>query len=245
MSMNVGTVKEPIQLISYKICPYAQRVRFALEELNLAYSVRFINPYAAKPDWFVRLSPQAKVPVLRIGDTAICESGIILDYLDEISDSGILPRAAQARASCRRLIERVHRFHSILGIIITTNDRSKFGASMVEFNRQLGHLEAELQSRESVFMDCKILKFYYGPMLYLAASIAQIVGRDFIASSRMLNQWFYSITEKSSFQQTIEQDYLPLLIDFFVSRDSIVSVYAKGYSMPEGDAFSVSNIEIG
>ncbi len=234
--MNAGSVKEPIQLVSYKICPYAQRVRFALEELNLAYSVRFINPYAAKPDWFVRLAPQVKVPVLRVGDTAICESGVILDYLDEISGSGFLPRTAHERASCRRLIDRVQRFHSILGVIITTNDRSKFYASMVEFNRQLGRLEEELQLKASVFMGCKMLEFYCGPMLYLAASIAPVVGRDFIGSSAMLNQWFCSITEKNSFQQTVEKDYLPLLIDFILSKNSIISVYAKTYSIREGDS---------
>jgi len=56
------------RLISHKLCPYVQRAVIALTEKGVAFE-RIDVDLANKPDWFLRLSPLGKTPVLQVGDT--------------------------------------------------------------------------------------------------------------------------------------------------------------------------------
>ena len=67
-----------LTLISHKLCPYVQRVAIALAEKSLTFT-RVDIDLAAKPDWFLAISPLGKTPVLKVGDTAIFESAVILE----------------------------------------------------------------------------------------------------------------------------------------------------------------------
>ena len=71
-----------LTLISHKLCPYVQRVAIALAEKSLPFT-RVDIDLAAKPDWFLAISPLGKTPVLKVGDTAIFESAVILEYLED------------------------------------------------------------------------------------------------------------------------------------------------------------------
>ena len=71
-----------LELISNTLCPYTQRVAIQLAEKGLEARRTYID-LAAKPDWFVQLSPQGKVPVLRVGDTAVFETSVICEYIEE------------------------------------------------------------------------------------------------------------------------------------------------------------------
>ena len=52
-----------LKLISHNLCPYVQRSRIVLEEKAVPHELEFID-LAAKPDWFLAISPLGKVPVL-------------------------------------------------------------------------------------------------------------------------------------------------------------------------------------
>ena len=71
-----------LELISSTLCPYTQRVAIQLAEKGLEARRTYID-LAAKPDWFMQLSPQGKVPVLRVGDTAVFETSVICEYIEE------------------------------------------------------------------------------------------------------------------------------------------------------------------
>lgn len=80
----MGSIKE-MELISFKICPFVQRTLVVAKEKNIDLKVTFID-LANKPDWFLKLSPFGKVPVLRVGEQTIFESSIIMDFLDEMTE---------------------------------------------------------------------------------------------------------------------------------------------------------------
>ena len=78
----------PLKLISHKLCPYVQRAVIALTEKGVAFE-RIDIDLANKPEWFKAVSPLGKTPVLLVGDTAIFESAVILEYLEDTqSDPG-------------------------------------------------------------------------------------------------------------------------------------------------------------
>ena len=75
-----------LELISNHLCPYTQRAAIQLSEKGVAYERVYID-LADKPDWFLRISPLGKVPLLRTGDAAIAETSVICEYIEEVENA--------------------------------------------------------------------------------------------------------------------------------------------------------------
>src|SRR4051794_25978516 len=93
-----------LRLISHKLCPYVQRAVIALTEKGVAFE-RVDIDLANKPDWFLAISPLGKTPVLQVGGTAIFESAVILEYLDETQPAPLHPADPLKRAEHRGWME--------------------------------------------------------------------------------------------------------------------------------------------
>ena len=63
--------------------PNGYKVSIALEELGLKYNVIKIDlsKETQKEEWFLKLNPNGRIPVLKYGKDVIFESGAILIYL--------------------------------------------------------------------------------------------------------------------------------------------------------------------
>lgn len=73
------------------------RVRWALEELGLAYTVRLLSFQAMKQPAHLALQPFGSIPTFEDGDLVLFESGAIVLHLAQCH-SGLLPDNADARA---------------------------------------------------------------------------------------------------------------------------------------------------
>lgn len=93
-----------LHLISYKTCPFVQRAVITLKHKKIDFDITYID-LADPPDWFLELSPLAKVPVLKVDDEVLFESAIINEYLDEITGAELQPKEPLARAKNRAWIE--------------------------------------------------------------------------------------------------------------------------------------------
>ena len=98
-----------LTLISHKLCPYVQRAVIALNEKGVAFE-RIDIDLANKPDWFLKLSPLGKVPVLIVrsedGEVALFESNVICEYIEETQTGAKLhPQDALQRAQHRAWME--------------------------------------------------------------------------------------------------------------------------------------------
>lgn len=81
---------QDFHLISHDLCPYVQRAVIVLTEKQIAHRRSYID-LANKPDWFARLSPLGRVPVLETGGAVVFESQVIAEYLDEITAGTLHP----------------------------------------------------------------------------------------------------------------------------------------------------------
>ena len=94
-----------IELITAEVCPYAQRTHMCLLEKGLGFERREVDLHD-KPGWFLEVSPYAKVPVLKDGDTRVFESAIINEYLeDAYPEPRLLPASAAGKAEARIWID--------------------------------------------------------------------------------------------------------------------------------------------
>jgi len=86
------------KLISFESCPYVQRAVIALNEKKIDFDVEYID-LSDKPEWFLKISPRGKVPVLVVNDTPLFESQAICEYLDEANpDTPLLSKDLVLRA---------------------------------------------------------------------------------------------------------------------------------------------------
>ncbi|MFL5814855.1 MAG: glutathione S-transferase family protein [Bdellovibrionia bacterium] len=78
------------ELISFDICPYVQRSVITLLHKKVDFKLTFID-LGNPPEWFNKISPLGKVPVLIVHDTpksepvVLFESAVINEYLDEVT----------------------------------------------------------------------------------------------------------------------------------------------------------------
>lgn len=111
-----------LTLVSFDACPFVQRAAILLQEQGRDYDIVYID-LRDKPAWFLAISPSGKVPVLKVGDTPIFESAVILEYLDETAEHGrLLPDDPLARARQRMWITFISNLMSKAWMLQATND---------------------------------------------------------------------------------------------------------------------------
>lgn len=94
-----------LEIVSSNTCPFAQRTRMVLMAKNLDFVFTEID-LNAKPDWFLAISPYAKVPVLRHGDQVLYKSAVINEYLEEVfPNPPLMPASPLERARARIWID--------------------------------------------------------------------------------------------------------------------------------------------
>ncbi len=101
------------RLISFKSCPWVQRVAIVLREKHVDFEFEHIEP-GNRPDWFRSISPHNKVPVLRIDHhVSLFESDAINEYLDEMHAPRLHPADPVERAINRAWIEYAPAFADV------------------------------------------------------------------------------------------------------------------------------------
>ncbi|KAG5557333.1 hypothetical protein RHGRI_007551 [Rhododendron griersonianum] len=63
-------------------CPFSQRVLLTLEEKKVPYKMHLIN-VSEKPQWFLEVNPEGKVPVIKFDDKCIPDSDVIVGLIEE------------------------------------------------------------------------------------------------------------------------------------------------------------------
>jgi glutathione S-transferase len=95
-----------VVLYEHPVSPFAQKVKIALVEKGIMFETRLPDLLGGTDDGFSALNPRREVPVLVEGETAIFDSTIILEYLEERWPVPMLmPRTPRARARVRMIEE--------------------------------------------------------------------------------------------------------------------------------------------
>src|SRR6267378_5524030 len=133
----------PLKLISHKLCPYVQRAVIALTEKGVAFE-RIDIDLANKPDWFLAISPLGKTPVLQVGDTAIFESAVILEYLEETQAKPLHPADPLRRAEHRAFIEFGSAVLNDIAGLYSAPDEAAFKAKAGQLEARFARLETRV-----------------------------------------------------------------------------------------------------
>ncbi len=102
-----GAQMTDLLLYEHPLSPYAQKVKIALREKGVAFEPRppeGIGSGTTKGG-FAEASPRGEVPVLLHGETAIFDSTIILEYIEEVWPHPPMLPSLPAKKASMRMIE--------------------------------------------------------------------------------------------------------------------------------------------
>ena len=133
-----------VEIYSAEVCPYAQRTRLVLLEKGVSHSLTEID-LKAKPDWFEKVSPYSKVPVIARGEEVIWESAVINEYLDEVyPDPPLMPTDPGRRALARIWIDYCNvKFTPTWYKVLLTQEKDEQAALKAELREQFRYMEHE------------------------------------------------------------------------------------------------------
>jgi glutathione S-transferase len=212
-----------LKLISHKLCPYVQRAVIALTEKGVAFE-RIDIDLDNKPEWFLKISPLGKTPVLLVGDTAIFESAVILEYLEETQPRPLHPTDPLVRAEHRGWIE----FNSVVlgdiwGLEIAT-DEATFAAKANQLEGRLALLEKRLVG--APWFDGEkfsLVDAVFGPAFRYFDIIDEIGDFGIFANKPKLVQWRKNLKQRPSIQAAVSADYPQLLRNFLQKKGAYLS----------------------
>jgi len=178
-----------LKLISHKLCPYVQRAVIALTEKGVAFE-RIDIDLANKPDWFLAISPLGKTPVLQVGDVAIFESVVILEYLEETQLSPLHPADPLRRAEHRAWIEFGSAVLNDIAGFYAAADEATFSVKTVQLEQRFARLESRVAA--SPWFDGEsfsLVDAVFGPVFRYFDVFDEIADFGFLAGKPKLARW--------------------------------------------------------
>ena len=208
-----------IKLISFDLCPYVQRAAISLQEKGIPFE-RITIDLAKKPDWFTRISPLGKVPVLLVGDEPIFESTVILEYLEETQPHPLYPAEPLLRAQHRAWIEFGSSILADIWTIETTPDPVAFDAKRTLLAKKFARLEATLGAGP----------YFEGERFSLVDAVFAPVFRYFDVFERhadlgvlddltKVSAWREVLARRTSVRDAVVPDY-PARLEAFLARQN-------------------------
>lgn len=214
-----------LKLISHKLCPYVQRAVIALKEKGVAFE-RIDIDLANKPDWFLKLSPLGKVPVLVVrsaeSEVALFDSNVICEYIEETQAGARLhPADPLTRAQHRAWMEFGSAILGDLWGLETTQDAATFAAKRDALAAKFARVEAALGEGP----------YFAGAQFSLVDAVFAPVFRYFdvfdaygdlgiFAATPKVRAWRDQLAQRPSVQTAVGADYPELLRAFLARHDA-------------------------
>jgi glutathione S-transferase len=214
---------ESPKLVSHKLCPYVQRAVIALSEKGVPFE-RIDIDLANKPDWFLKVSPLGKTPVLLVGDHAIFESAVILEYLEETEAKPLHPSHALRRAEHRAFIEFGSAVLNDIAGFYSAPDETTFKAKAAQLEARFARLETRVTGPWFDGESFSLVDAVFGPVFRYFDVFDEIGDFGILTGKPKLARWRQDLAARASVKSAVGSDYPALLRDFIERRRSHLSL---------------------
>ncbi|MHB0767595.1 glutathione S-transferase family protein [Bradyrhizobium sp. 5.13L] len=214
-----------LKLISHKLCPYVQRAVIALKEKGAPFE-RIDIDLAGKPDWFLRLSPLGKVPVLVVstekGEVTLFESNVICEYIDETQGGAKLhPADALKRAEHRAWMEFGSAILGDLWGLETTTDPATFESKRQALAAKFARVEAALGAGPYFAGEAfSLVDAVFAPVFRYFDVFDEIAELGVFEDLPKVRSWRAELAKRPSVRSAVGADYPQLLRAFLVRHDA-------------------------
>jgi glutathione S-transferase len=216
-------MSKTLKLISFDLCPYVQRASIALAEKNVPFE-RINVDLADKPDWFRKISPLGKVPLLMVGEEVLFESAVIVEYLDETVEPKLHPSDALARARHRAWMEFGSSILANIWTIETAKDRSAFDQAVTAVSEKFARIEDQL-GEGPFFAGARfsLVDAVFAPVFRYFEVFEQRVDLGTFAGKPKLVAWRKALAGRDSVKAAVVADYADRLLAFVAKQDGVLA----------------------
>jgi glutathione S-transferase len=212
-----------LTLISHRLCPYVQRVAITLAEKSVPFT-RVDIDLAAKPGWFLAISPLGKTPVLKVGDTAIFESAVILEYLDDTRSPPLHPAGPLERADHRAWIEVSSSILNDIAGFYAAATPEVFAAKTTALKEKFAQAEARLTGGlYFAGSNFSLVDAAFAPVFRYFDVFDTIAGFGILEGKPKTARWRRALRDRPSIQAAVASDYTACLRAFLLARKSRLS----------------------
>lgn len=217
----------PLVLVSHALCPYVQRVAIVLAEKGLPFERRDID-LANKPEWFLRISPLGKTPVLLVGDEAIFESAVICEYLEDTALPRLHPDDPLQRARHRAWMEFGSAMLNQIAGFYNAADEPALQAQATALRERLLRLDGTLgQGPYFAGGQFSVVDAVFAPVLRYFDVFDQIADFGFWGTVPRVRHWRQALAARSSVVTAVEPHYPAQLRRFIEMRPSALARRCK------------------
>ncbi len=212
-----------MKIVSFKICPFVQRVTALLEAKNIPYETEFIS-LSEKPQWFLDISPNGQVPVL-ITDRgrALFESDAIFEYLEEAFPALKPELSFEDKATNRAWSYLASKNYLVQcsaqrspNVEVLKERTAKLGKSFDRMEKQLG--TTKFFSGD----DLNVVDISWLPLLHRAQIIERRSGYDFLGERLKLKAWQRNLMTTGLAEKSVAGDFEEAFAGFYLSDQTFL-----------------------
>jgi len=214
-----------LTLISHKLCPYVQRAVIALNEKGVAFE-RVDIDLANKPDWFLKISPLGKVPVLVVrsddGEVGLFESNVICEYIEDTQGGAKLhPQDPLQRAQHRAWMEFGSTILGELWGLETTGDPAIFETKRVAIAAKFVRVEEALGSGPFFAGEnFSLVDAVFAPIFRYFDVFDALIELSIFDETPKVRAWRAALAKRPSVRSAVGVDYPQLLHAFLVRHNA-------------------------
>ncbi|WP_050629418.1 glutathione S-transferase family protein [Bradyrhizobium viridifuturi] len=213
-----------LKLISHKLCPYVQRAVIALQEKGVPFE-RIDIDLANKPDWFLKISPLGKVPVLVVTrddgkEVALFESNVICEYIEETQAGAKLhPQDPLTRAEHRAWMEFGSAILGDLWGLETATDAATHESKRQAVAAKFARVEAALGAGPFFAGEkFSLVDAVFAPIFRYFDLFDQLTDLAVFTHTPKLRAWRSALAQRPSVRSAVSPDYPALLHAFLVGH---------------------------
>lgn len=221
----MNTATPSLVLVSHKLCPYVQRAAIVLLEKGIAFE-RVDIDLSNKPDWFLKVSPLGKTPVLLADGEPIFESAVICEFLDETTLPRLHPQDARQRARHRGWMEFGSAILNTIAAFYNAPDQTVLKASAQTLRARFAQIEAVLG--EGPYFDgarFSVVDAVFGPIFRYFDVFEAQVDLGVFDHTPKVRAWRRALALRPSVRDAARLDYADLLRRFVIERRSALSTH--------------------
>ena len=218
-----------IKIVSFKICPFVQRVTAALEAKAVPYEIEYIS-LSDKPQWFLDLSPAGQVPLLITeSGQALFESDAIVEYLDEVTAPLIAGVTPERRAVDRAWSYQASKHYLVQCSAMQSKDRETLAERSTKLDKAFERAEKQLGGGPYFNGDqLGNVDIAWLPLLHRAEIIERHSGYDFLSGYPRIKAWQVALMDTGLANRSVSEDFDDAFADFYLSERTFLGRASHG-----------------
>lgn len=207
-----------MKVVSFKICPFVQRVTALLEAKKIPYDIEFID-LNNKPQWFLDISPNGQVPVLITdGGQTLFESDAIVEYIEEAFPPLQAGLSLEDKARNRAWSTLASKNYLVQCSAQRSPDKDVLGERSGKLGKAFDRMEKQLgDTRYFGGNRLGMVDIAWLPLLHRARIVERHSCYDFLGDRPKLKKWQEQLLGDDLAQKSVAPDFKEAFSNFYLS----------------------------